>query len=424
METMRVLIVGGGGREHALAWKVKLDDPGAQVTVAPGNAGTENLGVNLAIRADDIQGLLEWARQHRPDVVLVGPEGPLCAGLGDALQAEGFAAFGPNRHAARLEGSKLVTKQLLQRHRIPTAAGGTFAGAAEALAFSQTLPYPQVIKADGLASGKGVIIASNPWQATQAIYQMMGKRAFGDAGERVVIEAYLEGREASIHLVTDGKTYRLFPVSQDHKRIRDGDAGPNTGGMGAYAPAPLVDGPMLARIGREILDPLFPALRAEGIDFRGVLYVGLMITSEGPKVLEFNVRFGDPEAQVLLPLMQTRLVDLALAVHEQRLEALDLHFHERHAVAVVLAAHGYPEAPRLGDRIEGLEEAADTGALIFHAGSRGTPAGVISAGGRVLAVTGLGASLEAARKLAYDGAGCIRFQGCQFRRDIAARTTL
>lgn len=420
---MKVLVVGSGGREHAMAWKAKLDDPAAEIILAPGNGGTEGLGRPLPVKPTDVGAILDWAKAERPDVTLVGPEGPLCAGLADALAAEGLVVFGPNRRAAQLEGSKVFTKALLQKHGIPTARAGSFSLQSEALKFSQELGYPQVVKADGLAAGKGVIIAASPWEAAQAIDQIMRQRVFGAAGDQVVLEEFLTGREASIHVLTDGEACVVLPVSQDHKRVGDGDTGPNTGGMGAYAPAPLVDDAMLARIRKEILEPTLEAFRREGIDYKGVLYAGLMLTAAGPKVLEFNVRFGDPETQVLLPLLRTPLVEIARAVHERKLGRIKVETWPRHAVAVVLAAAGYPEAPRLGDEIRGLEEAAATGeAIVFHAGTRSEKGRTVTAGGRVLAVTSVGQDLAQARERAYAAAGCIQFAGAHYRRDIAART--
>lgn len=422
---MKVLIIGSGGREHTMAWKLKTDDPSIKLFIAPGNAGTLELGENLPIGMNQIEGLAHWAETNRPDMTFVGPEVPLCAGVVDAFEKRGLAIFGPNAKAAQLEGSKVFTKQLLQKYNLPTARGASFTDANEAHLYSQGLGYPQVIKADGLAAGKGVLIAQTPREAAMAIHQVMVERAFGSAGAQVLLEEFLVGREASIHVVTDGESYRYFPVSQDHKRIGDGDTGANTGGMGAYAPAPLVDDAMREKIDKTILEPLFVAFKQEGIDFRGILYAGLMLTAEGPKVLEFNVRFGDPETQVLLPLLETPLIDVARAVNEKRLAKLDLKFRNVSAVSIVMAAANYPGEPMLGDVIEGLDSVPDEmGRLVvFQAGTKKQGKHVVTNGGRVLTVTAWDTTLERARELAYHGVAKIQFAGAQFRYDIAARLT-
>lgn len=423
---MNILIIGSGGREHAMAWKLKMDDPSLSLFIAPGNAGTAQLGENLPIGVSKIEELAEWAAENRPAMTFVGPEVPLCAGVVDAFQKLGLPIFGPNAKAAQLEGSKVFTKQLLQKYGLPTAKAGNFTDVNEAYLYSQKLGYPQVIKADGLAAGKGVLIAQNPREAAMAIHHVMVERAFGQAGAQVLLEEFLTGREASIHVVTDGDTYRYFPVSQDHKRIGDGDSGANTGGMGAYAPAPLVNEALRKTIDETILIPLFEAFKKEGIDFRGILYAGLMLTPQGPKVLEFNVRFGDPETQVLLPLLETPLLDVAKAVHEKKLASLDLKFRRASAVGVVMAAANYPDDPRLGDAIEGLDLATEeTGCLVvFHAGTKKKSKHVLTNGGRVLTVTAWNESLARARELAYHGVSKIQFAGAQFRYDIAAKLSV
>lgn len=422
---MKILIIGSGGREHAMAWKLKTDDPSLTLFIAPGNAGTALLGENLPIGAGKIEELAKWAAEHRPEMTFVGPEVPLCAGVVDAFEKLGLPIFGPNGKAAQLEGSKVFTKQLLQKYNLPTARGKSFTDPNEAHAYSQKLGYPQVIKADGLAAGKGVLIAQSPWEASLAIHQVMVERAFGQAGAQVLLEEFLTGREASIHVVTDGETYRYFPVSQDHKRIGDGDSGANTGGMGAYAPAPLVDDALREKISATILDPLFVAFKQERIDFRGILYAGLMLTPDGPKVLEFNVRFGDPETQVLLPLLETPLLDVARAVCAQKLSGLDLKFSKVSAVGVVMAAANYPGEPRLGDTINGLDKVPHEGGCltVFHAGTKNRGRHVVTNGGRVLTVTAWADSLAKARELAYHGVSKIQFAGAQFRYDIAAKLT-
>jgi phosphoribosylamine--glycine ligase len=323
-----------------------------------------------------------------------------------------------------LEGSKLFTKQILLRHHLPTAGGAGFTDPLEAYSFSQKQPYPQVIKADGLAAGKGVIIAQNPLEATQAIHRIMEQRVFGASGDSLVIEEFLVGREMSVHVLTDGISFQILPIAQDHKRLGDLDTGPNTGGMGAYAPVPFVNSGVLHQIAEEIVKPVLAAFKAEKIDFRGVLFIGLVWTLEGPKILEFNVRCGDPETQVMIPLLDTPLAELLLAVRNRDLGSMKLQIHEdRHVVSVVLAAPGYPDRPVLGIPIEGLEaEVADT--VVFHSGTRFDGDKVVTGGGRVLSVTGWAPTLAHAREQAYQRAALIRFNGRQLRHDIAARTTL
>ncbi|MEM1059120.1 MAG: phosphoribosylamine--glycine ligase [Verrucomicrobiota bacterium] len=422
---MSVLVVGSGGREHALAWKIKQDDPEAELYLAPGNAGTGELGRNLALKADDVDGLLKWCAQQRPEWVVVGPEVPLCLGLADRLSEIGIKVFGCNEAAARLEGSKVFTKKLLTKYGIPTAPWKAFTDAKLAREHSRSLGYPHVIKADGLAAGKGAIVVTSQEEAETAIRDMMEKRVFGEAGELVLIEEFLTGREASVFALTDGESYVTMPVAQDHKRIGDGDTGPNTGGMGAYAPAPLVDEAVLAQVCGSVLDPLFAALQKEGITYRGVLYAGLMLTPEGPSVIEFNVRFGDPEAQVLLPLLKTPFLEMAEAVHAGKMAELELEYHPGSAVTVVMAAANYPDAPRKGDAIRGLDALPApeaTRLAVFHAGTAKRNGETVTAGGRVLAVTAQAPTLEQARAGVYQGVEAIDFNGAQYRRDIAQRT--
>jgi len=422
---MKVLVVGSGGREHTLAWKIKRDDPSAELYLAPGNAGTPRLGQNLPLKADDVEGITQWCSREKPDWVVVGPEAPLCLGLADRLQGAGCKVFGCSQSAARLEGSKVFSKEVLTRNGIPTAPWRAFSDPDLARKHSQSLSYPHVIKADGLAAGKGALIVANAQEAEAAIHSMMEERVFGDAGDMVVIEEFLTGREASIFAITDGMDYVTLPVAQDHKRIGDGDTGPNTGGMGAYAPAPLVDDALMAQVRERILDPLFAGLRKEGIIYRGVLYAGLMLTPDGPSVIEFNVRFGDPEAQVLLPLLKTPFLELAEAVHTHSLKDFKVEYHPGSAVTVVMAAANYPESPRKGDVIRGLDaipELDDATLAVFHAGTKEQDGQVVTAGGRVLAVTAQAASLERAIGAVYQGVEAIRFDGAQYRRDIARRT--
>ena len=421
---MKILLIGSGGREHALAWRLRQDDPALELFIAPGNAGTALLGTNLDLAATDLDGLARWAEDARPDLTVVGPEAPLCAGVVDRFEAAGLAIFGPNRAAARLEGSKVFTKDFLLKHALPTAGGQSFTEAAAAIEYIRSRDiFPQVVKADGLAAGKGVVIAQNAEEAATAIRQIMEERIFGAAGDALVIEEFLPGREMSIHVVTDGESHLILPVAQDHKRLGEGDTGPNTGGMGAYAPAPFATRELQDRIGKEIVEPVLAALRRDGIDFRGILYIGLIWTQAGPQILEFNVRGGDPETQVLLPLLETPLIEILQAVRERRLGRLDVRVNSLHAVTIVLAAGGYPGTPETGAKIDGLGVDLP-GTFVFHGGTKGEAKGVVAGGGRVLSVTAWAADLATARELAYQRASKIHFAGCQYRRDIAARLTL
>ncbi|MDR1305390.1 MAG: phosphoribosylamine--glycine ligase [Verrucomicrobiales bacterium] len=416
---MTLLIVGSGGREHAIGWALSQDRRVKQLWFAPGNAGTAALGENVPLPATDRAGLVAWCQRQRPDLVVVGPEAPLCAGLVDDLAAVGVPAFGPGKAGARLEASKIFTKELLRKAGVPTADSERFTDRAAARAYCAAQHYPLVIKADGLAAGKGVIIAQSLAEADAALEQIMAQKVFGAAGDSVLIEEFLPGQEASIHAVTDGADYVLLPTAQDHKRIRDNDEGPNTGGMGAYAPAPIVSDELLATIEQTIIRPVIGALRDAGIDYRGVLYAGLMLTPQGPKVLEFNCRFGDPETEVLLPLLATPLLDLLLATVERRIGRLRFELKTGSALTVVLAAPGYPEKPVTGQVIHGLPGASP---LLFHAGTtRGADGTVTVSGGRVLAATGVGPDLRAARRQAYKIAADIRFDGRQYRLDIGKK---
>ena len=424
---MNVLIVGGGGREHALAWKLAQSPRVQHLFCAPGNAGTLALGAtNLPLAITDAAGLLAAARAHGIDFTVVGPDDALAAGVADAFEADGRRVFGPTRAAARLESSKIFTKQLLARHGIPTAAAGVFDDAAAARKFLVGKTYPLVVKADGLATGKGVIIAEDERAALGAIADMMEHGRFGDAGRRVVIEEFLVGRECSLHVLLDGRgNWRSFPAAQDHKRIHDGDRGPNTGGMGTVSPPtrPL-DPATEARVEAEILAPLAAALVAEKIDFRGLLFPGLMLTADGPKLLELNARFGDPETQVLLPRMRGDLLPALEAAAAGRLDELPpLAFDPRPAVCVVLASAGYPGSLRIvGRPIDGLDADFGPDVYLFHAGTKRDADGrtVVTAGGRVLGVTALGHDLADARARAYAAAGRIGFEGKQMRGDIGA----
>ena len=414
-----VLIVGSGGREHAFGWAFLRDPRIGKIWFAPGNAGTAEVGENLPLAVTDVEGLAAWAAKAKPGLVVVGPEVPLCAGLADRLRAQGIRVFGPGKEGARLEGSKSFCKELLVRQKIPTARAGSFQKLEEAIRFSESLPCPQVVKADGLAAGKGVVIAGSHAEASQAIRQMMADKLFGEAGATVLIEEFLEGEELSVHAVTDGKNLVILPGAQDHKRVGEGDTGPNTGGMGAYAPAPKATPDLLREVKERILVPTLQGLADLGIEYRGVLYAGLMLTCSGPKVLEYNCRFGDPETQVLLPLIETPLWDLLGAAADGNLSGLSVKIRSGAAMTVVLAAPGYPSAPVLGQSIRIGPALPDS--QLFHAGTQTGREGIEVAGGRVLAATGWGKDLKTAKERAYALAAQVFFAGMQVRRDIGHR---
>jgi phosphoribosylamine--glycine ligase len=422
---MKVLIVGGGGREHALAWKCAQSSLVSEVLVAPGNAGTalEPRLRNVAVAADDLDALLDLAETAAVDLTIVGPEGPLVAGIVDRFRARNLPCFGPVAAAARLEGSKAFTKAFLERHAIPTAAFRSFSELAPALDYIRAQGAPLVVKADGLAAGKGVVVASTVEEAEWAARSMLAAGAFGDAGHRIVVEEFLEGEEASFIVVTDGTTILPLATSQDHKARDEGDAGPNTGGMGAYSPAPVVTAALERRIQDEILRPTLDGLRADGIDYRGFLYAGLMIGPDGsPKVLEFNCRFGDPETQPIMARLQSDLVEICQATLGGRLDELRAEWDPRAALGVVMAAAGYPGSYRKGDSISGLPEPLDSGtAKVFHAGTMFRNGDVVTSGGRVLCVVGLGDTVAAASDAAYATAARIDWAGAWYRRDIGHR---
>lgn len=414
---MKVLVVGGGGREHALCQRIAESPRLSRLFCAPGNPGIAQVATCVPVAADDVAGLVALARKEAIDLVVVGPELPLALGLADALAAEGIACFGPKREAAQIEASKSFAKDLMQRAGIPTAAYGTFAAPEEALAFAETFEGRVAVKADGLAAGKGVLVCGSMAEARAAIDSMLVEGAFGEAGAKVVIEERLEGPEASVIALVDGKEVAPFEAAQDHKRLLDGDRGPNTGGMGAYSPTPVVDEAMLERVRREILLPAVAQLAAEGKEFRGALYAGLMLTADGPKVIEFNARMGDPETQPLLLRLRTDLLEAMDRAARGKLEGLELEFDPRPALTVVLAAEGYPGQVRKGEEIRGLEE-AEKEAVVFHAGTARRDEAFVTSGGRVLGVTALGESLRDARDRAYRACEAIHFEGMQYRKDI------
>ncbi|UCH53586.1 MAG: phosphoribosylamine--glycine ligase [Pseudomonadota bacterium] len=420
---MKILVIGGGGREHALAWKIAQSPRVDAVYVAPGNAGTarEAKCRNVAVQAEDVTGLLQFAHDNAIDLTVVGPEAPLVLGVVDRFQAEGLPIFGPTQDAARLEGSKAFAKDFLARYDIPTAAYGNFTDVAAAEAFVRSRGAPIVVKADGLAAGKGVIIAQSVDEAIAAVHSMLAGNAFGEAGHRVVVEEFLEGEEASFIVMADGEHVLALASSQDHKRVGDGDTGPNTGGMGAYSPAPVVTPAIHERAMREVILPTIRGLQAEGSPYTGFLYAGLMIGADGtPKVLEFNCRFGDPETQPVMLRLKSDLVALIEAALAGELDTMLAEWDARPALGVVMAAGGYPGSYRKGDVISGLPgEAPD--AKVFHAGTALRDGATVTAGGRVLCVTALGQTVAAAQQRAYEVARTISWEGAQYRRDIGYR---
>ncbi len=417
---MKVLVIGSGGREHALVWKLAQSRRIAQLYCAPGNAGIESLARCVPLAVDDIAGLKQLVTTERIDLTVVGPEAPLALGLVDEFRKAKLKVFGPTRAAARVESSKAFSKDLMIRHQIPTAAAQSFDALKPALDYLDRQPLPIVIKADGLAQGKGVIVATTREEARQAVQAMLEHGAFGPAGERVVIEEFLDGEEATVMAFTDGKAIVPMVAAQDHKRVEDGDIGANTGGMGAYAPAPIVTPELIQTIVKDVFHPALEGLSRMGSPYQGVLYAGLMIVRGKPYVLEFNARFGDPETQVVLPLLETDLLDVIEAVVEHRLDQLPVKWHTQSAVFVVMTSKGYPGPYETGTDIQGLVEPTQE-TVVFHAGTKRQDGSIVTAGGRVLGVTGIGSDLMTAQERAYHTVRGIRFDGCHFRSDIAHR---
>ena len=419
---MRVLVVGGGGREHALCWAIAASPLVEALFCAPGNAGIAGDAVCVPVAAEDIDGILRLVREERIGFVVVGPEAPLVAGLVDRLDAAGVKAFGPTAAAARLEGSKAFTKDLCARYGIPTAAYGRFTELEAAEAFIENRPLPIVVKADGLAAGKGVTIAETRGEARAAAREMLAEDRFGAAGKEIVIEEFLAGEEASFFALVDGETALPLATAQDHKRVGDGDTGPNTGGMGAYSPAPVVTEEVAERVMARIVRPTVAAMKAEGAPFRGVLYAGLMIEDGEPRLLEYNVRFGDPECQALMVRLASDLLPALVASADGVLDMFDLRWHEDAALTVVMAAKGYPGDYARGSVIGGLDSLpANDGVTVFHAGTREDGGTIRAAGGRVLGVTALAPSIAAAQQLAYEAVDAIDWPEGFCRRDIGAR---
>lgn len=427
---MKILVVGGGGREHAIAWRLANDEEGHEIYCAPGNAGTAAVATNVAVSAEDVGAVAKWARENNPDLVVVGPEAPLVKGLVDELLKLGIPAFGPVAAGARMEGSKRFAKEVMDAAGVPTGRAEVFTDPAAAKAALPKYGLPVVIKADGLAAGKGVVVAESTEQAEAAIDDMLVAGRFGSAGAEVLVEEFLDGEECSILAMTDGETAVLLPSSQDHKRIFDGDKGPNTGGMGAYSPAPVVTDAMLPEIKERIILPVVRELRRRGTVYRGILYAGLMVTPEGGKVamsgskvnvVEFNARFGDPETEAVLPRLGGSFATALLHAATGRLQDADIVVRDEAAATVIVASGGYPGSYEKGKEIGGLAAAAEAGAIVFHCGTKESDGNVVTSGGRVLSVTGLGATIREAVDRAYAGVSKLSFDKMFYRRDIAHR---
>ena len=423
---MNVLVIGSGGREHALVWKLKQSPRVTRLYCAPGNPGIAAAAECVAIPADDLDGLYQFARTQKIDLTVVGPETPLVAGIVDMFEAGGLAVFGPSKAAAALEGSKVFAKHFMKRHKIPTAAYETFdrTHEAEARAYVLTHAVPVVLKADGLAAGKGAVVCHSTGEALQVVQDFFGANILGDAGSSIVVEEFMAGEEASVFAFTDGTQYGLLAPAQDHKQIFDGDNGKNTGGMGAYAPAPVVTPQLLERIQREIIEPTLSGMMSEGRPYRGCLYAGIMITTEGPKVVEFNCRLGDPETQVVLPLLDGDLAEILYACATRNAGALSMRTHHAAAVCVVIASGGYPDHYEKGKPIHGLDRIVpEEGVVVFHAGTTTDCGAIVTSGGRVLGVTavGYGHELEETIAAAYAAVKKITFDGAYYRSDIGAK---
>ncbi|NOZ63780.1 MAG: phosphoribosylamine--glycine ligase [Caldiserica bacterium] len=419
---MKVLVIGKGGREHALMWKLSQSKGVSEVYYVKGNAGMEKIGKLLPGEGNGWENLAETVQQENIDFTVVGPEQPLVEGIVNVFKDRGLRIFGPEREAAQLEGSKVFAKELMRKYGIPTATFVVFSEPEKAIRFLENSVFPLVIKADGLAAGKGAIVCQDFAEGKRAVERIMVEKEFGEAGEKIIVEEFLEGHEASIIGVTDGEEILLLPSSQDHKQIYDGDRGPNTGGMGAYAPCPLMDEELLQMVREKIMLATVKAMQKEGKIFKGVLYAGLMIGREGPKVLEFNVRFGDPETQALLPLLKTDFLELLMAAEEGSLKKIKNISREKgYAVCVVIASEGYPGNYEKGKTIEGIEQAEKTGCIVFQAGTKTVDGKVLTDGGRVMGVVGKGNTLPGAIEHAYQGVKQVHFAGMYYRKDIGAK---
>lgn len=419
---MKILVVGGGGREHALVWKIAQCSGAVKLYAAPGNPGMAEHAECIPLKAEDVTGIAKFAVSERMDLVAVGPEIPLCMGITDILGEAGVTVFGPSAGAAAIEGSKAFSKNLMRKYRIPTASFETFRSYEDARAFARSLGSDMWVKASGLAAGKGAVYASNPDEAEKILCEMMVDGVFGESGSEVVVEENMHGEEASIFAVCDGIGFKTLVSSQDHKRIFDGDRGPNTGGMGAYAPAPVVSPALMERIRRDILQPVLDGLASESVPYRGLLYAGIMATAEGPKVVEFNCRFGDPETQAVLPLLDGDLVEIMEASARGRLDSVHVGVCDGSALCVVMASGGYPGSYVPGRRVRGIEDAERVGNVkVFHAGTARDGDEIVTAGGRVFGVTGWGDTFTEARERAYEAAANISFAGAFYRRDIGHR---
>jgi phosphoribosylamine--glycine ligase len=420
---MKILVVGGGGREHAIAWKLSQSPLVKKIYAAPGNAGIAELGDCVEISSEDIKELADFAEKNSIDLTVVGPELPLTLGIVDEFGKRNLKIFGPKKEAALIEGSKVFAKEFMKKYHIPTASFKIFEKKEEALDFIRSSEFPLVIKADGLAAGKGAFVIEDLNNAEEVIQKVMGEKVLGEAGNKVVVEDFLTGEEVTILAFTDGKTILPIVSSQDHKRIYDGDRGPNTGGMGAYAPTLIVNDRMMKKITEEILEPTIYGLEREGRVYKGVLYAGLIITEIGPKVMEFNCRFGDPETQVVLSLLESDLAEIFLSIINEELELQDVKWKDGSAVCVVLASGGYPDKYEKGKEIFGLKRAQNSGVVVFHAGTKNEGNKIVTNGGRVLGVTAFDKTMQGALSKAYSAADKIKFEGMQYRHDIGYRAT-
>ncbi len=421
---MQVLVIGGGGREHALVWKIKQSPRVEKIFCAPGNAGTAEIAENIPIAADDIKGLLKFALQKEIGLTVVGPEQPLVKGIVDRFEEKGLRIFGPNARAAELEGSKSFSKDIMKKYGLPTAEYKTFNSASNAAKYIENKNCPLVVKADGLAAGKGVLLCQTVDEALAAVDSIMGKRSFGEAGDQIVVEEFLEGEEVSVLAFSDGQTVLLMDSAQDHKAAYDGDKGPNTGGMGAYSPAPIFTETMRQTVRDKIILPMIRAMQQEGRSYKGILYAGLMLTETGPQILEFNARFGDPETQPLLVRMDSDIIPIFEACIDGTLDKCPLQWKNESSVCVVMAAKGYPDSYEKGKTISGLKDAnALPGVVVFHAGTREQNGEVLTHGGRVLGVTATGKNTASAVARAYEAVDKIKWEGIHYRKDIAHRAS-